>query len=337
MLLNNDCVLLEQPKNRWLNQLDSVFKNPDTGVSCVIKGFSEPANHYFAIFFCVMIHRKVFEKIGLLNEEYGIGGGEDTEFCIEAERAGFKVTECVSKQWSDQVGLFVGDFPIYHRGEGTMHDPLLVPKWDDIFFRNSMRLAKKYNISWYKEKLNNNFERAIFLKGDHIDPRESARYTWAADNVVGSTILEIGCSTGYGSQFFPGMSYIGLDYDKLSIEVAQEQKWGSNCTFMHADINRYPLIQYDTIIAFEVIEHLDNGLEIAQMLKKHCKRLMISVPWNEPPGFWGEHHKLHMLNESHLLGFTFAYVNEAGNILSVPEPITTKNNFNLMLGMWTKE
>ena len=40
-----------------------------------------------------MIHRKVFDKIGLLNEEYGVGGGEDTEFCIEAEKAGFEVVE----------------------------------------------------------------------------------------------------------------------------------------------------------------------------------------------------------------------------------------------------
>jgi len=45
----------------------------------------------FAVFFCVMIDRKVFDTIGYLNEEYGTGSGEDMEFCILAEAAGFEV------------------------------------------------------------------------------------------------------------------------------------------------------------------------------------------------------------------------------------------------------
>ena len=95
ILLNNDTVLLEQAKNQWLDILDTPFKDPDCGISCVIKTHSEPAGRSFAIFFCVMVHRKVFDTIGLLNEEYGVGGGEDTEFCIEAEEAGFKVLAAI--------------------------------------------------------------------------------------------------------------------------------------------------------------------------------------------------------------------------------------------------
>ena len=90
ILLNNDTVLLEQTTNQWLEILDKPFADPDCGISCIIKGHSEPADKMFAVFFCVMVHRKVFDKIGLLNEEYGVGGGEDTEFCIETEKAGFK-------------------------------------------------------------------------------------------------------------------------------------------------------------------------------------------------------------------------------------------------------
>jgi len=41
-----------------------------------------------------------------------------------------------------------------------------------------------------------------------------------------------------------------------------------------------------------VIEHLDNGLEIVKLLQKHCKVLLITCPWNEPKGFWGEHHQI---------------------------------------------
>lgn len=335
VLLNNDTVLLEQNKSDWLNYLNGPFKaNEKCGISCVIKGPSEPANRMFAIFFCVMIHRKVFDKIGLLNEEYGVGGGEDTEFCIEAENAGFEICEVLDKQWTEEQ--YVGGFPIYHKGEGTMHDPNLVDNYNNVFLRNSLKLAKKYNFDWYRWRLSNYWERAVFLKGDEVYPREVTRYQWAAQNLVGKKVFELGCSNGYGRQFFPDdIEYTGLDYDPIIVEVAREQGWVGNNTFVNADINKFELGQYDTIVAFEVIEHLDNGLEVVERLKKHCKRLLITVPMNEPPGFWGPHHKIHMLNESNFPGFEFNYINEAGEILPEPSPITETNHLNLLICRWT--
>jgi glycosyltransferase involved in cell wall biosynthesis len=335
ILLNNDTVLLEQEKSYWLNLFDKPFEAyPNCGISCIIKGPSEPAGRDFAVFFCVMVHRKVFDKIGLLNEEYGVGGGEDTEFCIEAERAGFEVHEVLNKQWD---GIqFSGGFPIYHKGEGTMHDPNLVQGWDNIFLRNSLKLAKKYNFEWYRWRLSNYWERAVFLKDDVVYPREVTRYQWANANLVGKKILEIGCSNGYGTQFFPAdIDYTGVDYDPIIVDVAVEQGWGTHAKFFNADINKFPLEQYDTIVAFEVIEHIDNGLEVVEMLKKHCKRLLITVPMNEPVGFWGPHHKLHGLNESHFPGFEFNYINEAGEIKETADPITETNKLNLLIARWT--
>ena len=159
VLLNNDTLLLEQPKNVWLMLLEQPFlDHPNCGITCIIKGPSAPAGRDFAVFFCVMVHKKVFNKIGLLNTDYGVGGGEDTEFCIEAENAGFEVRQCIEKTWSEEANLFVGNFPIYHKGEGTMHDPKLVPDWSDIFLANSIRLSKKYNPDWYKALLAKNPE-----------------------------------------------------------------------------------------------------------------------------------------------------------------------------------
>jgi glycosyltransferase involved in cell wall biosynthesis len=335
ILLNNDTVLLEQPINQWLEILDKPFVDLNCGISCIIKGHSEPANHFFAVFFCVMIHRKVFDKVGLLNEEYGVGGGEDTEFCIEAEKAGFKVLEVFEKLWDGTQ--YTGGFPIYHKGEGTMHDPNLVQGWDNIFLINSLKLAKKYNKEWYRWRLSNFWERAVFLKDDPVFPREVTRYEWAAKNLVGTSVFELGCTNGYGRQFFPEhINYIGLDYDPIIVEVAKEQNWiGFNNLFLSGDINQFILGEYDTIVAFEVIEHLDNGLEIVEKFKKHCKRLLITVPMNEPPGFWGPHHKLHGLNERHFPGFEFNYINEQGQITDVPQDITPENPCNLMICRWT--
>ena len=153
ILLNNDAFLLGQEKDTWLRMLDEPFeRNSNCGISAPLVSFSDPAGHDFAIFFCVMIDRKVFNKIGLLNEIYGKGGGEDTEFCIEAVRTGFDLESCDIQTWSEEIMLHTGLFPIYHRGEATVHDKSLVPDWDDVFLQNSLTLAKKYNPTWYINK-----------------------------------------------------------------------------------------------------------------------------------------------------------------------------------------
>lgn len=149
ILLNNDVTLLPQPKDKWLELLEEPFTSDATcGISCVLKRFSEVVNTSFAIFFCVMIDRKVFDTIGLLNEEYGKGGSEDIEFCIEAEKAGFSVIQSGPQVWSPEEMLYEGAFPIYHRGEGTVFDKALVPDWQEVFHRNSIKIAKKYNPTW---------------------------------------------------------------------------------------------------------------------------------------------------------------------------------------------
>jgi GT2 family glycosyltransferase len=333
ILLNNDTVLLDQLKNQWLDIFDQPFNDPQCGISCITKIHSQPAGHDFAVFFAVAIRQAVFDSIGLLSEDYGVGGGEDTEFCIEAEKAGWKVLEVFEKFWNGHI--FTGDFPIYHKGEGTMHDPNLVPDWDNIFHKNSLKLAKKYNPEHYKFMLCNDYERAVFLKGDTVFPREAARYQWASKNIFGSHILEVGCSTGYGRQFLPNdIHYVGIDYDPKIIEVAKEQNWRKNSLFFHLDIQEMSIGQFDTIIAFEVIEHLKNGIEIVEQLKKHCKRLLISIPLNEPPGFWGHHHFLHGLNESHFPGAEFWYIDQNGVITTMVNPDA---KFSLLLCGWTNE
>ena len=320
VLLNNDTIILN---NGWLEKLD-------TGdISAVWTQFSQITQRRFAVFFCVMIDAKVFQTIGMLNEEYGTGGCEDIEFCYKAEDAGFKI----------DANFDDGSFPIYHKAEGTVHDPELVQNWDNIFLLNELQLAKKYNPEWYYWRLSNNYERAVFLKGDQVFPRETQRYEWAAKNLLGHSVLELGCSTGYGVQFFPqSISYLGLDYDPIIVQIAKEQHWSPNALFDCADINTYPLDgRFDTIIAFEVIEHLDNGLGVVEKLKQHCKRLLITVPHNEPKGFWGEHHKLHGLTEKDFPGFEFEYISHDGTISDRMQAVNAANPSNLMICRWDNE
>jgi glycosyltransferase involved in cell wall biosynthesis len=318
VLLNNDTVILGE---NWLERLDQ------NDIGAVLTNHSDITQRKFAVFFCVMIQKRVFDAIGCLPEDYQTGGCEDIEFCLEAERAGFKIAD---------VG-WQGNFPIYHAAEGTMHDKELVQDWENTFLLNELKLAEKYNPEWLKWKLSNNYERAVFFKDDPVFPRETQRYEWAAQNLLPGSVLEIGCSTGYGYQFLNSPAYIGLDYDPIIIDVAKKQSWSDSASFYYADINKYDLGLYSTIIAFEVVEHLDNGLEVVERLKKHCKRLLITVPHNEPKGFWGEHHKLHGLTEKDFPGFKFAYINHNGDIADVMQEVTPANPSNLMICRWDNE
>ena len=146
VLLNNDVVLLQQPKNGWINMLLEPFKDDAVGLTGPILGPSEPAGRHFIIFFCVMIKREVIQKVGLLDLVFTPGGGEDTDYCIRAEDLGYKLVQVPSvNQLKMGDGLLLGGFPIYHKGEATMLDPKCIENWQKIFDRNSDILRKKYN------------------------------------------------------------------------------------------------------------------------------------------------------------------------------------------------
>ena len=92
LLLNNDIVFLEQPKDTLINMHINPFaKNSKVGIVGPIKSRIKALNRDFIIFFCVMIKREVFDKIGLLDEIFAEGSSEDIDFCIKAENAGYEL------------------------------------------------------------------------------------------------------------------------------------------------------------------------------------------------------------------------------------------------------
>jgi GT2 family glycosyltransferase len=154
VLYSNDVIVLDYwEKGKWLKVLEEPFKNDKSvGVTGSLLKYSPVTKSKFAIFFCVMIDKKVFDKIGLVSEDYGVGGHEDTDFCYVAEQAGYKIVGVdENKRWSKELNMHVGQFPIYHKGEGTVHDKTLVPDWDVIFTNNELLLAKKFNLEWYEQ------------------------------------------------------------------------------------------------------------------------------------------------------------------------------------------
>ena len=147
VLLNNDTTILDYaPKNTWLGMLYKPFSQDNTvGITGPLKSNCWHIERKFLIFFCVMISRSVFDVIGLLDEIFNPGGGEDSDLCIKAENAGYKVLQVPDEEpLVDGGGYGICHFPIYHLAEGTMHDPNCMENWETIFSKNTQILIARY-------------------------------------------------------------------------------------------------------------------------------------------------------------------------------------------------
>lgn len=155
ILLNNDVVFLDAPKNLWIDLLEEPFKKDTSiGITGPMKELSESAGRKFLLFFCVMIKREVIDKLGPLDEIFSPGYGEDTDYCLKAEDIGYKIVQVPTEgdnYYADKRKT--GDFPIYHAGNVTFRD---YPD-ADLIHRNNATLKKRYNIDLDKAKLCDGF------------------------------------------------------------------------------------------------------------------------------------------------------------------------------------
>lgn len=151
VLLNNDTTILEfGGRNEWLDMLHEPFDPFNDGATVGITGpsklFSNDAQNYFMVFFCVMIPRALFFEIGYLDETFNPGGGEDIDFCMRLEKAGYRQVRVPvdGNQWS-----YTTDFPIFHVGEKTVHNPDLVDGWEDKFQKRMRLIKERTDRSYY--------------------------------------------------------------------------------------------------------------------------------------------------------------------------------------------
>jgi len=147
ILLNNDTVLLEKgySKGTWIQMLEEPFiQDEKVGITGPLKLFDDYANHEVLIFFCVMMKKKLFDELGLLDEIFSPGGGEDIDFCMKAVRAGYKQVmvpgESIKMTFTNE-----GQFPIYHKGEGTFSNEEWPEYGNKIIKDNGLVNMLRYN------------------------------------------------------------------------------------------------------------------------------------------------------------------------------------------------
>ena len=115
ILLNDDVILLNQPKNYWINKLLEPFINPKMGITGCHKLKCHVTNEDFIVGYCFCIKREVVNKIGFYDEIFSPGYIEDIDYCLRAKKEGFLIQE-VGGQFKNEENRAIGTFPLFHYG-----------------------------------------------------------------------------------------------------------------------------------------------------------------------------------------------------------------------------
>lgn len=106
-------------------------------------------------------------------------------------------------------------------------------------------------------------ERVILGQGDaDLLNEHRARYWFARRYASGKTVLDAACGTGYGSALLAetAQSVVGVDIAPDAVEYARQHFGSPNAQYARADCLAlpFPSGRFDLIVAFEIIEHLEN-------------------------------------------------------------------------------
>jgi|GEM_PF-675856 len=128
-----------------------------------------------------------------------------------------------------------------------------------------------------RERIDAGSEPADITRYEHL-----FRYKFACKQ-AGKRVLDLGCGYGYGAQMLykEGREVVGMDISKEAIAYARNNYPGPEYLMGSADKIPYPDDYFDSVVAFEVIEHIEepNALlsEAYRVLKKEGS-LFISTP-----------------------------------------------------------
>ena len=120
----------------------------------------------------------------------------------------------------------------------------------------------------------------VDLLNEHL-----ARYAFAARLARGKRVLDAGCGAGYGSAELAqsALSVVGVDRAAEAIDFARAAYQFPNLAFERASCAALPhrAETFDLVVAFEVIEHLENWrefLEEARRVLAPNGQFMVSTP-----------------------------------------------------------
>jgi len=235
VIINQDAVILG---NTWLQTLIEPFKEDDhVGITGPLKLFCKDVERDNMLFFCVAIKKKVFDDIGLIDEQFYPGCYEDVDFCIRAEDHGWKMIQVPrNSELVKDKDFMRGDFPIYHienhfnwisREDFEKNKQLLIKKHSvnrEIFIPDWPMAQKKYEIIMFQEFLKNYKIDNVLEIGTY---KGGFTYLLAhmANNIVYTIDIDNHTETFTSGDFhrnnikdYFGKTYVGTPYQNKIVE-----------------------------------------------------------------------------------------------------------------------
>ena len=131
------------------------------------------------------------------------------------------------------------------------------------------------------------------VRADHV-----ARYRWAGERTFGH-VIDAGCNCGYGSAILAdsGLWVTAIDLWFQGLEYARNHWHRTGIIWLTADFDGdFKLPFADAVVAFEVLEHLEDPRRLLKEARRVAGHLLASVP-NE--AVWAYHPRLAPAHKRH--------------------------------------
>jgi GT2 family glycosyltransferase/glycosyltransferase involved in cell wall biosynthesis len=160
VLLNNDTIV---PQG-WLSRLLTHLRDPEVGLVGPVTNFvgneakidvayrtwaemetfaqshtwqnhEQVAEIHMLAMFCVAMRREVYEKVGPLDEQFGIGMFEDDDYSVRVKKSGYRL-------------LCAADVFVHHFGQAAFGQLIRSGDYDGIFQENRRKYEEKWGVEW---------------------------------------------------------------------------------------------------------------------------------------------------------------------------------------------
>jgi GT2 family glycosyltransferase len=119
---------IEAPYRTWAEMEAFASEN-------VWKSDQQVADIHMLAMFCVAMRREVFEEVGPLDEQFGVGMFEDDDYSMRGRQAGYRI-------------ICAADVFVHHFGQAAFGKLIRSGDYDRLFDENRRKFEAKWGIEW---------------------------------------------------------------------------------------------------------------------------------------------------------------------------------------------